>query len=45
MVVICSLMPFSYTKEELWALADEACVFLRFGEGREGEKGRKYGKK
>ena len=33
MVVICSLMPFSYTKEELWALADEARVFLRFGEG------------
>lgn len=33
MVVICSLMPLSYTKEELWALADETRVFLRFGEG------------
>ncbi|MBO7249735.1 MAG: 4'-phosphopantetheinyl transferase superfamily protein [Clostridia bacterium] len=33
MVVICSLMPLSYTKEELWAIADEARVFERFGKG------------
>ena len=33
MVVICSLMPLSYTKDQLWTLADEARVFLRFGKG------------